>query len=70
MKGPRGSGPFLIPHYLKGNRDGTRRITKFCVETLIINSAGGDDVRGTQFEGDSVLQVSIWMLCKVGPSSC
>ena len=69
MEGPIGSCPFLIPLSLEGNRDGTRRVTEFCVETLIINSAGGDDVRGTQFEGDSVLQVSIWILCKVGPSS-
>jgi len=70
MEGPIGSCPFLIALSLKGNRDGTRRVTEFCVETLIINWAGGDDVRGTGFEGDSVLRVSIWMLCKVGPSSC
>lgn len=69
MEGPIDSSRFLIPLNLEWNRDGTRRVTEFCIETLIINSAGGDDVRGTQFEADSILQVSIWMLCKVGPSS-
>ena len=69
MEGPIGSSRFLIPLNLEWNRDGTRRVTEFCIETLIINSAGGDDVRRTRFEADSILQVSVWMPCKLGPGS-